>query len=542
MLSALKSLIERIEYFEKLFGNWGEDADISFYEPKTRTHPMNEPIIVGPLLGFEAGEYYTVCILTEPMVAPPTLKVSGKTKRLAFAKKATVGNNEFWRAEFKVTARAKGANIEYAIHCKSDTLTDLHGRDRWEFYVPGKTEQPKIAYASCNGFSSVKLVRDTNEPFALWQLMAATHQGTTAQAAQPFALLLLGGDQVYADDIWESKRCPSLKAWSDLSQVAQQEAKVTATMTTEIGAFYDWLYTDRWRDENMSLMFASIPSVMMWDDHDIFDGWGSYPEKRQNCAVFQAVFSHASRVFEVFQLRCSARNRMSPGKHHRTLAVRFRDYHILVLDNRSERLMDRIMSEENWRDVKNWLTGLAGESVRNLLVLTGVPVVYRSFSAVEAVIDTTPWNEEIEDDVHDHWSSRSHLAERMRLVMVLLNFLEQHTADKCKAVLLSGDVHVGALGQLWHARKELGITQVIASGIVHPPPSAFQWAGIQLMTADTPESLGDGDVTAAMLTPLGSPRYLRTRNFATLQTGTDNKIWVNWICENKNWKPSFAIS
>ena len=62
------------------------------------------------------------------------------------------------------------------------------------------------------------------------------------------------------------------------------------------------------------------------------------------------------------------------------------------------------------------------------------------------------------------------------------------------------------------------------------------------MTSDTPEALGDGEAFTEMLTPLGSPRYLRSRNFATLQTGTDDKIWVNWICENEKLKPSFAIS
>ncbi len=29
---------------------------------------------------------------------------------------------------------------------------------------------------------------------------------------------------------------------------------------------------------------------MTWDDHDIFDGWGSYPPVMQNCEVFQAVW------------------------------------------------------------------------------------------------------------------------------------------------------------------------------------------------------------------------------------------------------------
>ena len=30
-----------------------------------------------------------------------------------------------------------------------------------------------------------------------------------------------------------------------------------------------------------------MPQVMMWDDHDIFDGWGSYPHALLTCSVFQ---------------------------------------------------------------------------------------------------------------------------------------------------------------------------------------------------------------------------------------------------------------
>ena len=501
---------------------------------------MSDPIIVGPLLGFEEGDYYTVCILTGPTVSPPRLEVSGKTKPLTFARQATVGTNVFWRAEFKVAAGAKATQIEYTIKSQSSRLTDPHGRDRWQFHVPGKSEQPKIAYASCNGFSSAKLARDTNEPYALWERMAAQH------ADQAFSLLLMGGDQVYADEIWESKKCPSLQKWSELNWKEQHAAQVSAAMAGEIAAFYDALYLDRWKDADMSLMFASIPSVMMWDDHDIFDGWGSYPDERQNCAVFQAVFQEAARVFDVFQLRGGTRNRLNAGSDHRTLRLRFRDYHILALDNRSERTQTRIMSEQNWGDVKNWLIELEGKKIPNLLVMTGVPAVYRSFASVEAIMDATLWHEELEDDVHDHWSSRPHLAERMRLIMVLMKFLgtqkDQAGKCQCKGVLLSGDVHVGALGQIWYEREELGLTQIISTGIVHPPPTAFAWAGILLMTADTPEALGDGEVMTEMLTPLGSPRYLRTRNFATLQTGTDDKIWINWVCENEKLKPSFAIS
>ena len=33
-------------------------------------------------------------------------------------------------------------------------------------------------------------------------------------------------------------------------------------------------------------MLALVPTVAMWDDHDLIDGWGSYPAERQDCAVF----------------------------------------------------------------------------------------------------------------------------------------------------------------------------------------------------------------------------------------------------------------
>lgn len=37
----------------------------------------------------------------------------------------------------------------------------------------------------------------------------------------------------------------------------------------------------------MAEAFASIPSVNMWDDHDIIDGYGSYPSDMQNTDLFQ---------------------------------------------------------------------------------------------------------------------------------------------------------------------------------------------------------------------------------------------------------------
>ncbi len=495
---------------------------------------MTNAIVVGPLLGFEDGDLYTVCVLLDAAVHP-RLTVEGLDESPVLTQLATVGAHRFWRAEFRVMTEATGRRVDYRLTGAAGPLSDRHGRVSWTFYVPGTEERPLIAYASCNGFSSAGLVRDTDRPYRLWEEMKVRHK------ANPFSLLLMGGDQLYADEIWESRRCPRLREWGEKSLKAQIDQPVTPELNTEIRDFYDWLYTDRWGNEHLSLMLASIPSIMMWDDHDIFDGWGSYPKKRQECRVYGGIFEHAARVFDLFQLRGPSGSRLAANAKHRTLGLRFRDYLILVLDNRSERSLSEVMSRPHWELVKSWLERPIPVGVKDILILAAVPVVFRSYSFVEAIFDVTPWQDRLDDDVHDHWSSPSHAAEMERLAMFLFDLLERRSAGALRITLLSGDVHVGALGQLRHVATGRTILQLTSSGIVHPAPSALQWAGVVATTSDKPRRLAGGSVVAEMLTMSGVPRYLRTRNFLTLQVGTDGFVWANWVCENEKWAPYVAV-
>lgn len=522
---------------------------------------MSTTLALGPLLGFENGDLYTVCILLDEavQVAPQLLyavsETTGQTPAVpaasvAFQKIADVGSVAFWRAEVPLPSHHCDRTVQYSIEESQNPgvgIQDRHGRNLWSFYVPKTVQQgedgPRVAYASCNGFSSVKLLRDEEHPHAMWERMRAEHEKS------PYSLLLMGGDQVYADQLWESSCRPAINAWCSLSWDAQNRAAVTPEIRQEIHDFYNSLYLQQWSQVDVSWMLASVPSIMMWDDHDIFDGWGSYPWERQNCAVFKEVFLHASRVFELFQLRGSSNNRLNSQANHRTLSVSFSHYQILALDNRSERTTDpqrgpneRIMSNAHWQDLKRWFERFKNAEFPNaneLLVMTGVPVVYRSFATVESAFDATPWHEELEDDVRDHWSAKGHLQERMRLVTALTEALANRRA--CRTLFLSGDVHVGSLGQIRDLAKNVRITQVVSSGIVHPPPSAAQWAALRLMTNPKPEQLLGGDAIAEALVPQGADAYLRTRNYATLHRGTDDQLWINWICEDEDLQPHHTI-
>jgi len=486
-------------------------------------------ILLGPILGYEFN-CYTICFLSDNDGAPKlTIDGSG----VAFDKITQTPQGFFWRAQKQIPPEKASKEISYQISANNIDLEDVFKRKSWSFHVPGQQESPKLAYASCNGFSSVKLVRDTKEPYKLWKMLSEEH--TTA----PFSLLLMGGDQVYADGLWESNQNPILKAWSHKSREDQIKTKLTKALSKELDGFYGQLYIDAWGiDSNMALMLASIPSVMMWDDHDIFDGWGSYPNDFLECDVYKEIFKKARKYFELFQIRSLKNNNLlNKAGDHYALGLQFGDFAILAVDTRRDRTMNQIMSDKQWVDVKNWLDNSKNNGIKQFLSLVSLPLAYRDFALIDQALQGSPWHEELEDDAHDHWTVKSHQGERMRLIRHFLDFTHEHT---CKSVVLSGDVHIGALGLIRDKTLSVEMTQVVSSAIVHPTPTMFEWLGIQAVTSGEKQFLGKGDVTTEIIKPFGSDEYIITRNFVTLKMGSDNKLWINWICEN-GLKPEYPV-
>lgn len=487
-------------------------------------------LVMGPLLGLESETEYSICFLAQGSCESAAVRIGDKT--LTASKQADTPRGGFWRVLWQAPFKKRADTIEYEILLDGQAAQDLTGTAKWQFYLPGKEEKVLIGYASCNGFSDFKLLTSTPAPYAMWDKLAAEHGAT------PFSLLLMGGDQVYADSLWTN--VPTLKAWNELDRAEKVKRKATRTMVDQLDRFYCDLYCQQWSRPEVARMLARVPSAMMWDDHDIFDGWGSYPADLQNCEVYQAIYAAAAKYFRLFQLRTGANAALvDPGLSHHSWQLNFRGYQILALDNRATRTLTQVMSRAQWDRINDVL---ATSTTGHLLVMTGVPVVYRDFSFSEAALDATPWEEELTDDLKDHWRAKAHEGERARLIMRLLdNARLRRKSGKVgkeglepKTLILSGDVHVGCLGVIQDKREGvLNIHQLVSSGIVHPCPTQFQWMGILAMTNDNPEYLDESRlIRTELLKPFGAPVYLRTRNFATLQMGTDGKLWANWRCEN----------
>ena len=495
---------------------------------------MPQKLLLGPLLGIESDTLYTICFLTDRSVTQAIVNVN--FKEVVAVKIQDTYRGSFWRAEVDIQTQQKAQRINYMISIGGEDALGGHNRRVWEFHIPGKTDTPKLAYASCNGFSSADLMTKTEDPYLLWERMVGEHE------KEAFSLLLMGGDQLYADEIWS--RVPTLNEWGELPRKAKIKRKASKLMKGQIERFYDDLYKKRWSNKSMSLIFASIPSVMMWDDHDIFDGWGSYPQDLQKCDVYKNIFAIAKKYFEIFQIRTKHnKSLINPGAKHYSMAFKYREYNLLAIDNRAERSLKRVMSKQQWKDVINYLD--TGATSGDLLVMSAVPVVYRDFTMTETAFDLTPWQEELTDDLKDHWRSKEHQGERARLIMKLLENIKQRQNDKgCKTVLLSGDVHIGCVGVV-RDRRDVNsrlIHQVVSSGIVHPPPSRIQWFGVMAVTNDRTEYLNEDEtIDIRMLKPFGSRQYIRSRSYVTLKKGTDAKLWVNWVCELDD-APSFPLT
>jgi len=375
----------------------------------------------------------------------------------------------------------------------------------------------------------MKRIRNKN---ALWFDMAEKHRNPSRLS--PFHVLLMGGDQVYADSMWETVKL--IKDWASKSRKQQVAARFTSSMQDKVEEFYFSLYRDRWSQLEPADMLASIPTVMMWDDHDIFDGWGSYPKELQNCDVYQGIYQVARRYFQAFQLQIPPdephpMSLLDHGSQNLSMGFDLQTMALLVLDMRSERTLDTVMRDESWNAVEEWMQGQNYK--KHLVIMASIPVVHPDFGLMESVLGFLPGQQELEDDLKDHWTSRTHKTERLRFIHRLLRFARE---KNCRVTLISGDVHVGATGIIESKRvpdadrNSQVINQLTSSGIVHPAPPGIALFFLE-KTGDAVEEV-DRDVIARMLEFPGTrQRFISGRNWLGLEGDKKDRLWACWYLE-----------
>ncbi|KUL75022.1 MULTISPECIES: alkaline phosphatase D family protein [unclassified Streptomyces] len=129
--------------------------------------------------------------------------------------------------------------------------------------IPGPDGQVRVAFGSCRWASPPTGEPDPVGPDALDAL--AKRIAADPDGERPDVLLLLG-DQVYADETSDATR-EWLATRRDLDdppggQVADYEE-------------YTHLYYESWLDPQVRWLLSTVPTCMIFDDHDLIDDWNT---------------------------------------------------------------------------------------------------------------------------------------------------------------------------------------------------------------------------------------------------------------------------
>jgi phosphodiesterase/alkaline phosphatase D-like protein len=327
-------------------------------------------------------------------------------------------------------------------------------------------------------------------------------------AEAPFDLLVLGGDQIYADSLWH---LPEMEEWVARRRRARHAAPFTEAIRAALEAHYLKIYATSFGDPDTAAMLAAIPSAMIWDDHDIVDGWGSRPAGFQASPVARGLFEAARRAFCLVQLgRDPDRAPATIGWDGRAGCA-----HLVAPDLRSERTRARVMGPEGHRRLAEALA--RAEGAAHLLVVSSVPLINADLSAMErAVAPVQPLVDLYQDDLRDQWMSYRHRREWAGVTGTLLGV----AAGGARVTVLSGEIHLGAHGV---ARRDgAEVTQLIASGIAHPAPPqglARLYEGFARVT----RSRAGAALEMRPVTPDGR-RFLAERNWLEVEARPDGGL------------------
>lgn len=474
---------------------------------------------VGPLLYARGGDgrrNHLAALVVQPEGdgRPAPLIVDDTDAAIEACPLASLFGVVVWRYDFSLPA---GQPATYQL-----------GGERFEI-MPPDDPSVRIAYVSCNGQENGDLDRDVGERDAMWSRLVEEH------GRAPFALMLQGGDQLYADDVLTAHE--AVRRWSERPKRQRADIAFTADVREAVRRFYFRRYLTTFARPAMRTLAARVPSIMMWDDHDIFDGWGSHPEPLLDSAVGRGLFEAAREMFLLFQLAANdeAMPEIAFDAGARTLgvAVRYPGLSVIAPDLRSERRPDRVMGEAGWTGFERAIA--ATPDGERILLMSSVPALGPRLSWVEAIADIVPKIRELEDDLRDQWQSRTHREEWKRFLRLIAERQEGHRGD---VTVVSGEIHLATRGEM---RLKDGSTlhQLVASGISHPAPRDFYPMMLGLLARVGESPLRKRKIR---LRPLPSQRaiYTAERNYLVLARA--NASWTaQWELEDSGRTPLLPL-
>lgn len=288
--------------------------------------------------------------------------------------------------------------------------------------VPQLRTLPRDARRLCFAFASCHLPYEPHGTGSAVDSSVEMYDALLAVAEERDVRFVLHlGDQIYADP----ERIPSLDVWKQAEKCTAHGAPVDAD------ALFRATYRAYWAHAPLRRVHARLPNVMIWDDGEIRDVWGSEPLFGDAAVVAPAMFAAARDAFLAYQ-----RSHGPPPLTADTFCSSFDagPASFFVLDLRAVRdaLTGTLLGEAQWGALERWLAATDDRPIRFLA--SSVPLLHTPDSLVEK-ITRGPLAAAIPRAFLDRWSADAFHPELVRLLDLLRGR---------RVVVLAGDIHIGA--------------------------------------------------------------------------------------------------
>ncbi|MFC5288165.1 alkaline phosphatase D family protein [Actinokineospora guangxiensis] len=208
-------------------------------------------LVLGPLLRYVDATSATVWVETDK---PCTVEVGG-----AKAETFSVQGNHY----ALVIIEEMTGPMEYTVQLDGETVWPLPDSPFPPSVIRPHDQGPfRLMFGSCRKPDS----DDPKEQRAAGPDALAAYALRLADGAEPPDALLLLGDQVYADETSKAT-AEWISAHRDLDQ---EPGKQVANF-----AEYVHLYREAWRSPAVRWLLSTVPSSMIFDDHDLHDDWNT---------------------------------------------------------------------------------------------------------------------------------------------------------------------------------------------------------------------------------------------------------------------------
>ncbi|GKZ24756.1 hypothetical protein AbraIFM66951_011826 [Aspergillus brasiliensis] len=445
------------------------------------------------------------------------------------------GSRSFWRFDLSIKMKQIASRWEYII----EGVNFLHRTRRLpsSFVIPSYNESMRIMFYSCNGWCDDADKGEWNH-LSLWKDVLRQH------GERAFHVMIGGGDQIYSDGVYTSG---PLLEWTQINDPQERlEYQCTPQLYRDIEAWYLDNYIQWYSTEPFASALCQIPSLNIWDDHDIIDGFGSYDTKTMECSVFKAIGAVAHKYYMLFQHHLPPWEHNSVAEPQYVLGPKPGPYiqapshsiftklgariAFLGVDARTERTREQTNYRETYDrlfarvDMELDMATRSDQPIKHLILLFGIPLAYPPLTWVENAFTGSAGRSfqrlsdrlnigkntinkfdgaiELLDDLNDHYTSAAHQDERRHIIEQIQCICARHSV---RATILSGDVHLAAVGRFFSSHKQRNVppieedfrfmNNIISSAIVNqPPPLAMarliaQADKIRNLNTETEESL-----------------------------------------------------